>query len=158
MEYLAGDDGNHEAGWWKKRLIANNKTRYILKTLSGGVVVIDRATGLMWAANGLASGCDMGNTEDFADRISYANSLVFAGFNDWRVPNIKELLSIVDYGSTPPMINTTYFSNTASASYWSSTTDINLITSAFTVDFSGGDITILGKGFTERLRCVRSGV
>ncbi|GAH35530.1 unnamed protein product, partial [marine sediment metagenome] len=51
-EYREGDDGTYEFGWWKNRLNANNKTRFIAKTIGVHAVVIDLATGLMWPADG----------------------------------------------------------------------------------------------------------
>jgi len=62
------------------------------------------------------------DTDDFLDALNGAR---FGGFDDWRLPTIKELAYLVDYSiSYPgPTINTTYFPNTVSSGYWSSTTD-----------------------------------
>jgi hypothetical protein len=64
------------------------------------------------------------DTKDFLDAL---NDGRFGGFNDWRLPTIKELAYLVDY-SIPypgPTINTAYFPNTVSSYYWSSTTYAN---------------------------------
>jgi titin len=42
------------------------------------------------------------------------------GFTDWRVPARDELRSIVDYGRVDPAIDTHYFPNTMSNSFWTS--------------------------------------
>ena len=48
-----------------------------------------------------------------------------AGFNDWQVPNIKQLLSIVERKCVAPAINANLFPDTpASAQFWSSTSYI----------------------------------
>ena len=47
----------------------------------------------------------------------------FATHVDWRVPNIKELASIVNYTKKLPAISNDIFPNTKSKSYWSSTPD-----------------------------------
>ena len=47
----------------------------------------------------------------------------FAGFNDWKLPNIKELSSLVERSCVSPAINLTYFPSTPSAVYWSNTFD-----------------------------------
>ena len=63
--YSAGDDGTYQSGWWRGKLNANNKVRYIAKTIGGDDVVIDRATSLMWAADGTAAGCGSGGLFGF---------------------------------------------------------------------------------------------
>ncbi len=93
--YVAGDDGEFEAGWWHGRLIANNKMRLLLRTIAGDDVVFDRATGLMWAADGSGAGCNNGNPLTFAAAIALANGLDFAGYTDWHIPNVSELHSIL---------------------------------------------------------------
>jgi len=157
-EYSVGDDGTHEAGWWIGRLNATNKTRFIAKTIDGDDVVIDRATGLMWAANGNLAGCRNGGKDNFGAQISYANSLTFAEFSDWRMPNLKELLSIIDYSQSSPAIDASFFPNTSYYSYWTSTSSIDISTSAFSIEGDVGDIILLSKSTDCRLRCVRGGV
>jgi hypothetical protein len=111
--------------------------------VAGQVVVTDNATGLMWVSNGTSTGCYSGGTRTWAQAISFAEGLTFAGYSDWRLPNIRELQSIVDYGRTNPPINPTYFPNTASY-YWSSTTS----TYSTDVAWLGGGFTVsLEKGY-----------
>ncbi len=61
------------------------------------------------------------DTEDF---IKALNDAHYGGYSDWRLPTIKELNYIVNYGiSSPgPTIDVRFFPNTASSWYWSSTT------------------------------------
>ena len=157
-EYVAGDDGTYEAGWWLKRLNANNRTRFVAKTIDGDVVVFDRATGLCWAADGDEAGCNNGDTITWANAIAYANGLDFAGFTDWRVPNINELLSILDFSTISPTITEPPFINTVSAEYWSSTTYSGLTTWGYYVIFDNGGCAIKPKTDTYQLRCVRGGI
>jgi hypothetical protein len=98
---------------------------------NGDGTVTDHATGLTWmhADNG------MGVT--WGDALSYCEGLSLAGADDWRLPNIKELHSILDYSRSPdttnspaldPIFNATVITNEAGqpdyAFYWSSTTHI----------------------------------
>ncbi len=68
--------------------------------------VTDNATGLMWAE------VDSGYGMEWADALSYAEQSEYAGYSDWRLPDVKELQSIVDYSGVYPSIDNSYFSTT----------------------------------------------
>jgi len=89
--------------------------------------------------------------------ITWAEGLDFAGKTDWRIPNIKELVSIVDYGTFGPAIDGTFFPNTKSNSYWSSSTDANYTDSAWRVGFSNGFVSSFYKADSYYVRAVRGG-
>lgn len=99
--------------------------------------ITDEATGLMWmtADSGLFKAGDVNNgTLNWEDALAWCENLIFAGHNDWRLPNAKELQSIVDYNRSPdttnsaaisPLFQTTEIVNMAGlkdwAYYWTST-------------------------------------
>lgn len=100
---------------------------------NGDSTITDNATGLMWTQTDSQNGLNWG------DAIDYCDNLQIAGFNDWRLPNAKELQSIVDYTRSPdttssaaidPMFDVTSIKNEEDATdypyYWSSTTHINM--------------------------------
>jgi len=97
-------------------------SRYINN--SNGTVV-DKKTGLMWKK---CTEGQMGNNCEINVALSYtwSNSLeiaknsTFANYTDWRLPNIKELKSLVAYDRYDPSINTDIFPYTLSKNYWSS--------------------------------------
>jgi len=62
---------------------------------NGDGTVTDNATGLMWQQ------ADDGIPHDWENSLSYAENLSLAGNSDWRLPNAKELQSIVDYTRSP---------------------------------------------------------
>ncbi|MDG3085901.1 DUF1566 domain-containing protein [Vibrio hannami] len=101
--------------------------------------VTDKATGLMWQA------ADDGVRRNWQDSLAYAESSELAGYSDWRMPNIKELHSIVKYGGDVgnwPAIDTQFFTlsgdnTTKDPSWvWSSTTQGDFKYTAAYISFS----------------------
>lgn len=72
-------------------------------TDNGDRTVTDKATGLMWAQ------VDSQKGMDWETALAYAENSNYAGYSDWRLPNVKELQSIVDYSGAFPAIDTTFF-------------------------------------------------
>jgi hypothetical protein len=96
---------------------------------NGDETVTDRATGLTWMK------ADSNRGMNWADALAYARNLELAGHSDWRLPNTKELQSIVDYTRSPdktgsaaidPVFDTTAIKNELGQkdypSYWTGTT------------------------------------
>jgi hypothetical protein len=99
---------------------------------NGDGTVTDRATELMWSA------ADSGQGMNWPAALAWVqkkNSEKFLGHDDWRLPSVKELQSLVDYSRSPdtthspaidPVFNCTAFTNEAHQAdypfYWSATT------------------------------------
>ena len=94
--------------------------------------VTDRATGLMWMQK------DSGRAMNWQEALSFARNLKHAGYDDWRVPNAKELQYIVDYSRSPdttrspaidPVFETSSVINEAGQNdypyFWTSTTHLD---------------------------------
>ena len=111
-----------------------------------GDVVTDNTTGLQWQDNET-----VGKT--WTEAIDYCEALNLGG-TGWRMPNKKELLSLVDYAAYNPSIDAV-FSHTTSHYYWSSTTNAYDTSYAWIVDFSYGYTDYDDKSFTYDVRCVR---
>jgi hypothetical protein len=62
---------------------------------NGDGTISDAATGLMWQAG------DSGAGLNWQEALAYAEGLTLGGYDDWRLPNAKELQSIVDYSRSP---------------------------------------------------------
>ena len=99
---------------------------------NGDGTITDRASGLMWMKT------DSGEGMDWEAALAYANSSNYAGYDDWRLPNAKELQSIVDYSNSPHATNSAAIAPVFNISkiedesggvnypfYWSSTTHIS---------------------------------
>ena len=96
--------------------------------------ITDKATGLMWMKD------DNGKGVTWEEALTYAENYEYDGYNDWRLPNIKELQSILDYSRSPsttnsaaidPIFNTSQITNEAGEVdypwYWSGTTHANMM-------------------------------
>ncbi|TLX72813.1 DUF1566 domain-containing protein [Labilibacter sediminis] len=66
---------------------------------NGDGTISDLATGLMWQK------ADDGISRDWEEALAYAENIELANKNDWRLPNAKELQSIVDYTRSPQTTN-----------------------------------------------------
>ncbi len=104
-------------------------------TKNGDGTVTDNHTGLVWIGNANK----IGDTMNWENALTYCNSLADDGVNltdgsvagDWRLPNIKELQSLIDYAYCNPSLSNTAgtgqwsagdpFDDIVSGSYWSST-------------------------------------
>ena len=120
-------------------------------TDNGDGTVTDGNTGLMWQQGEAGS-------MNWEDAIAYCESFSLAGYNDWRLPNIKELRSIIDDSLYDPAIDTNYFPDVDVPYYWSSTTLANATSSAWGVGFGyGGCVITNNKSRDYYVRCVRGG-
>lgn len=133
--------------------------------LSGERVVEDTVTGLMWqgcAAGMTGDDCDSGagapNSKTWSAALAYCEGLWWGGYDDWRLPDVKELSSIFDTHVFGPCIDSTAFPASEGSYYWTSTSSIHDVGGAWAVHFNyGGDALTVEKGITNPVRCVRAG-
>jgi len=111
--------------------------------------VMDQGTGLEWQKK------DTGILHTWQDALGYCEELSLDSKEDWRLPDIRELKSLVDYSRYYPA--TAAAVPCQSATYWSATTfadDSN--TSAWSTFFGNGDDIWKTKSESHHVRCVRS--
>ena len=147
--YRSGDDGYHQKG---------ADFNFQTVSIGGDLVTIDHNTGLMWASDGNEAGCGFNQWGIWYDAIDYCNNLNFAGYTDWRLPNIKELQSLVNYshGQFGGAFDYAYFPN-SNPHYWSSTT-LHTVTSYAWYKYFG-EVALIEKTSTALIvfRAVRGG-
>jgi len=99
--------------------------------INGDGTVTDPETGLMWML--LEEG-----PMTWQDSLASCENLNFAGFDDWRLPDLNELRSLVDYSNYFPSISPV-FPDTRLSFYWSGTTNPGHKSYAWGVDFGYGN-------------------
>ena len=141
-----GEDGDYQAGvaWPTPRFTDNPDG-----------TVTDNLTGLIWLQDAncwlLSAG---GEPDTWANALTGANTLSSgicglidgSAAGDWRLPNIKELLSLVDYGQTGPALPSGHpFVNVQSSFYWSSSSSDAGYNYAWSVGMSDGFAATFNK-------------
>ncbi len=103
-------------------------------------VVTDNSTGLMWrkCSEGQAGSSCTGSASllNWTQALTGAAASSFAGYTDWRLPNVKELASLIEPACYAPSINRSIFPATPSAAFWSSTTFAAAPGEAWKVEFN----------------------
>ena len=130
--------------------------------------VTDKNTGLMWMRCSLGQTWDGTNCNDTALTYTWQEALAaaegynsgggYAAYSDWRLPNIKELASIVEVACFDPAINQTVFVGTESSYYWSASPSAYGSNNAWSVYFNNGGDGAYGKSDgSPHVRLVRAG-
>lgn len=145
-----GQDGDRQAGAaWPSPRFTDNKDG----------TVSDNMTGLIWLADANCTETVGGIARDsgllnWPSALTWSNNLAdgMCGLSDnsvagdWRLPNVNELRSLVDYSRHDPTLPGGHpFSNVQSIWYWSSTTNPVYTGGAYTVGLSRGSIHVTGK-------------
>lgn len=120
-------------------------------TLAETTIVKDPSTNLMWedtkhVLNGVS----------YYEADTYCKSLTLGGHNDWRIPTLRELLSIVDYKRYEPAIIKEFNHLDEDRLYWSSTQYGQRNTEFWGIVFDDGDTDNASAVYDRRVRCVRS--
>lgn len=148
--YRTGDDGDWESGaaWPSPRFTDN-----------GDGTVTDNLTELVWLEDARCVGRD-----DWDGAIDFCNALHTgecglsdgSSEGDWRLPNVRELQSLIDYGQFDDALPSDHlFDDVMSDNYWTSTTYKGDDNSAWQIDIMRGDITDYSKSSDRYIWPVR---
>ena len=133
-------------------------------TDKGNGTVSDNLTGLMWTKDANAPGptaCTPATSKSWQQALDYAaclNSNSYLGFNDWRVPSIRELGGLVDASRSNPALPAGHpFTSVQSSYYWSGSTYANSTVNAWYVVMNYGYVGYGSKTNSYYVWPVRSG-
>ncbi len=137
----------------------SNGTATHLKT---GLIWMRCALGQSWISTSTPSTLKLctGNPTAYTwgAALRAARGYSFAGYSDWRLPNAKELATIIEERCYGPSLNETVFPGASSYWYWSSSTDADHPDFAWGVHFNLGLTNAAGnKSNDGHARLVRGG-
>ncbi|QTA80473.1 DUF1566 [Desulfonema limicola] len=153
MDFDNGNDGIYYKSYtFYVRAVRGGQSRsFDHLIINNDNTVTDTSSGLMWQKIRPEEGMTWKNA------LLYCENLSFGEYNDWRLPNIKELSSLVDLTRSDPAIDTEYFSNVNSGYYGSSSTYAYNTGNAWGMNFNNGNEYTYVKANTYRVRAVRGG-
>ena len=141
-----GQDGEHQKG------VKSQVPRFV-DNKDG--TVMDTLTGLMWTKDAQ----QIEGIWNWSAALGKCYHQDFAGYSDWRLPNVRELTSLIDYAETRPSIEETHPFKNVKNRYWTSTTNgmPYYTDEAWQVTFSVGDFDTWWKNHLLYAWCVRGG-
>jgi hypothetical protein len=112
----------------------------------------DTYTGLLWQDTYDVKDKEM----TYEEAESYCHNLKITDQVGWRVPTLKELVSLVDYKKYKPAI-LDGFEYTGNEAYWSSTPSVQDIKKeVWGVNFTSGKTVVMGRHYDRYVRCVKT--
>ena len=124
--------------------------RYTVTGAGASAIVHDTKTNLTWQQTPASTLMSWANAKTYCGGVGST-----LGGTAWRLPTVKELLTLVDYSRTFPAIDPTAFPGMLPAPFWSSTPEASSFTNVWGVDFGDGSTHTQNTGNTYDVRCVR---
>jgi hypothetical protein len=122
-----------------------NGSVFTKKSLSGADVVIDEKTNIMWADT-------YSTAKTWQEALKYCEDMDYAGFANWRLPNVNELKTLFDYSLRNPA---TSFPAMPDQFFWSSTSYLGYSEYGWYVNFTYGEVYYHTKTNYYHARCIR---
>lgn len=140
-------DGTEE--YWDINQSIYVDQNFSAQTLLGDKIVKDNVLGLMWEDTN-------SSLYAYSNAETYCENLNFAGHQDWRIPNMIELQSIINRDRTfPASVATFTTAVNLTQGYWSSDNYVNDNTKQWGIDFNRGMTFFKLKTFQSYVKCVR---
>ncbi len=142
---------NHQFGWgtgWLPRTYIDNRYE------DQGEVVVDDATGLMWQTSGANDPLDYWEAQEYIKKLNHTQ---FAGYDDWRLPTIPELMSLLESEQQAQGLYLNPMFDTPPEKYWCWSADrvADSSESAWFAGFTYGDVYWLSVKERSYVRAVR---
>lgn len=131
-----------------------------------GEVVTDTGTGLTWMRCALGQRWTGSSCAGEATAMTWSEALSatddvnldsLAGHDDWRLPKLPELASIVERQCFNPRVNESVFPGAPSQVFWSSMEKPGMHSEVYALDFGGGAVSVRAKVERGAVRLVRGG-
>ncbi|MCP4398733.1 MAG: DUF1566 domain-containing protein [bacterium] len=86
---------NNLSSWGLSGIVKGNiQHGYELQAGNDGIAIVDRATGLTWQQNGSSEAMSWSDAKSYIAQLNQSN---YAGYSDWRLPNVEELASLLEF-------------------------------------------------------------
>jgi len=170
-EPLANQELDYATQPWE--VVVDNDTGLVWEVKADDGQLRDKGWNYTWYnADSTANGGDTGyadagqllgsdncydNTRcDTQQYLADVNAAALGGFDDWRLPTVGELKSLVDLNQpAAPYIDTAYFPNTVASTVWSVSADENNSLNAAELNFDDGKAGTAAKALGRSVRLVR---
>lgn len=136
-----------------EQIVVQGSDRFVVSGSANDEVVRDRATGLRWQKEEVP-------LKTWEQALVTCEGLSLGGHDDWRLPDINELRSLVNPKTVVPASD---FPGMSSDWFWSSSSSVALASEAWGIAFGVGNVTTLDKtidcqegcAYPVSVRCVR---
>lgn len=131
--------------------------------LNADGTVLDKTTKLMWSRCLVGQSWDSSSSSctgtaqqlDWSEALLESKRSTLAGYSTWRLPNAKEVLTLVERSCVDPAINLTAFPASNSENIWTGTTVVNQADRAWAIAMYSGKNNTKEKIIRLYVRLVR---
>ena len=116
-------------------------------TDNGDGTISDPGTGFVWQQRQSTTKLT------WTEAVTYCENLTLGGFSDWRLPEMTALITLADYSTYSPSINSLFFAD--SVEYWSASQVADTPSRAWVIDFVWGETGYGDVDTPLYTRCVR---
>ena len=113
---------------------------------NGNGTVTDLKTGFIWQK------ADDGNKRKWEDGKAYCKALALGGLSPWRMPELKELETVAEYGRSQYVMNPAF--SYQHSNYWTASPSVQEPSKASTIGFSDSASIAFPKAQPHFVRCI----
>ncbi|MEA1952855.1 MAG: DUF1566 domain-containing protein [Campylobacterota bacterium] len=151
--FVMGDDANYSKGQSRSYAYTDN----VNSNPVNQDIVRDNITGLQWQDNAVITEevyRSFDGDSNWTKAKNYCANLVLVGYDDWRLANNEELLTLVDYGESNVSVDG-IFNHVGAYNYWSKDTLVTDDGFGWVISLASGELHYSGKRSQFNAKCVR---